>query len=82
MQTLSYFGDFIVGAAANKDASRYALCVEPPAFANTLVILDANFNEIYQDDIGCLGVTFSADGNTLYPGWRVPWECPKLNPRT
>jgi hypothetical protein len=66
VQKLSYFGAYVVWLAANKDASRYALCLEPPAFAATLAILDSSFNMIYQDQGGCIGMTFSADGKTLY----------------
>ena len=66
VQKLSYFGSYVMWLAANNDASRYALCLEPPGFANTLAILDSNFNEIYQDEDGCIGMTFSADGKALY----------------
>ena len=66
IQTLAYFDSYIDALAANKDASRYAICLEPAGYANILLILDSNFNEIYQDEAGCLGMTFSADGNTLY----------------
>ncbi len=66
VQKLSYFGTYVFGLAANNDASRYALCLEPPAFAATLAILDSSFDVIYQDQGGCIGMTFSADGKTLY----------------
>ena len=66
VQKLSYFGSYIMWLAANKEASRYALCLEPAGFANTLAILDSSFNLIYQDEGGCIGMTFSADGQTLY----------------
>jgi hypothetical protein len=66
VQVLSYFGAYVMWLAANNDASRYAVCLEPPAFADTLAILDSSFNVIYQDEGGCLGMIFSADGKTLY----------------
>ena len=66
MQKLSYFGNYIVWLAANIDASRYAICMEPPGFTDILLVLDSSFDEIYQDENGCLGMTFSADGKTLY----------------
>src|SRR6267378_3580678 len=44
VQKLSYFGTYVFGLAANNDASRYALCLEPPAFAATLAILDSSFD--------------------------------------
>jgi hypothetical protein len=56
------FGDYIFGLAANKNADRYAICVNP----SSLVVLDASFDEIYQDVTGCIRVAFSADGSTLY----------------
>jgi hypothetical protein len=65
-QRLSYFGSYIDGVAANNNASRYALCVEPAGYAPLLLILDSSLNELYQDQAGCLGMTFSADGSTLY----------------
>ena len=65
LQHMTY-GGYIDALAANKDASRYAVCVEPAGFAPALIILDSSFNELYQDIYGCLGMTFSADGNTLY----------------
>lgn len=65
LQQLAY-GGYILGLAANRDASRYAVCVEPAGFADSLVVLDSSFNEIYQDEAGCIGITFSVDGNTLY----------------
>ncbi|MGB8493377.1 MAG: IPT/TIG domain-containing protein [Candidatus Acidiferrum sp.] len=65
LQQLAY-GGYILGLAANKDASRYAVCAEPAGLADFLIILDSNFNEIYQDAAGCIGIAFSADGNTLY----------------
>ncbi len=65
VQQLAY-GGYIDGLAANKDASRYAICVEPAGLAAILIILDSSFNEIYQDELGCRGVAFSSDGNTLY----------------
>ena len=54
------FGTFVNFLAINKDASRYAIC------AGELIILDSAFDEIYQDGQGCLGMTFSGDGQTLY----------------
>jgi hypothetical protein len=65
LQHMTY-GGYIDALAANKDASRYAVCVEPAGIAPYLIILDSSFDEIYQDEAGCLGMTFSADGNTLY----------------
>jgi hypothetical protein len=65
LQNMTY-GGYIDALAANMDASRYAVCVEPGGFAPALLILDSSFNEIYQDIAGCRGMTFSADGNTLY----------------
>jgi hypothetical protein len=58
------FGGYIYSLAANNNASRYAVCFA--ITTQTLVILDSNFNQIYQDQNGCLGMTFSADGNSLY----------------
>ena len=58
------FGGYIYSLAANNNASRYAVCFGE--VSQTLVILDSNFNQIYQDQNGCLGMTFSADGNSLY----------------
>jgi len=55
------FDWYISGVAVNKDASRYAVCV-----LSTLTLLDSSFNVVFQDQSGCLGMTFSADGNTLY----------------
>jgi hypothetical protein len=66
VQKLSYFGVYVTWLAANKDASRYALCLASPGFAATLAILDSSFDVIYQDQGGCIGMTFSADGETLY----------------
>jgi hypothetical protein len=60
------FGGYIYGLAANKNANRFAICVTPAGFASILVILDSSYNEIYQDESGCLGMAFSSDGNTLY----------------
>jgi hypothetical protein len=58
------FGGYIMGLAANNNASRYAVCVETAG--RVLIILDSSFNQLYQDEAGCPGMTFSADGNTLY----------------
>jgi hypothetical protein len=55
------FGWYIYSVAANRDGSRYAVCA-----GSTLTVLDASFNAVFQDQSGCLGITFSADGNTLY----------------
>lgn len=60
------FGGYIMGLAANKSASRFAICVEPAGFANILVILDSSYNEIYQDEAGCGAMAFNQDGATLY----------------
>lgn len=60
------FGGYILGLAANNNASRYAICAEPAGFGGFLIILDSSFNEIYQDQSGCIGVAFSTDGSTLY----------------
>ena len=65
LQQLSY-GGYIDSLAANNNSSRYAVCVEPAGFGPYLLILDSSFNEIYQDELGCFGMTFSPDGNTLY----------------
>jgi len=62
--TFGYEGDevpLIYSLAVNKDASRYALCT-----ATGLLILDPSFNQIYQDQRGCLGMTFGAGGLNLY----------------
>ena len=66
VQKRAYFNAYIMALAANKDASRYAICAEPPGFAPALIVLDSTFNELYQGIAGCLGLAFSADGNTLY----------------
>lgn len=61
------FQGYIYGLAANRDASRYAVCVQSPGSVQTLVVLDSSFDEIFQDDLNpCLGMTFSADGTKLY----------------
>lgn len=60
------FGGYIDALAANKDGSRYAVCVEPAGIAPSFVILDSSFNELYQDEEGCRGMTTSPDGNFLY----------------
>ncbi|MHB1023624.1 MAG: IPT/TIG domain-containing protein [Acidobacteriaceae bacterium] len=60
------YGGYIEGLAANSNASRYAICVEIPGISLNLVILDSKFNQIYQSQGDCRGLTFSADGKTLY----------------
>lgn len=60
------FGGYITGLAASSGANHYAICVEPAGLADLLVILDSSFNEVYQDQSGCRGMAFSADGKTLY----------------
>ncbi len=65
VQQLAY-GGYILALAVNKDASRYAVCVEEAGYGPYLVVLDASFNEIFQDQAGCIGMAFSQDGNTLY----------------
>jgi hypothetical protein len=60
------FGGYIDALAANIDGSRYAVCVEPAGVGPYLVILDSTFDEIYQDQEGCIGITFSGDGQSLY----------------
>lgn len=60
LQQFSFFGAYIIGLAANNNASRYAIC------AGGLIVMDGSFNEIYQDEANCIGMTFSADGNVLY----------------
>jgi hypothetical protein len=47
-------------AAANQ-GQHYAVCMD-----GTLVILDAAFDEIYQDQEGCFDIVAGADGHTLY----------------
>ena len=54
------FGGYIDSVAVNRDASRYAVCA-----SGALTLLDASFNVVFHDG-GCMGVTFSADGGTLY----------------
>jgi len=65
LQALGY-GGYIMGLAANQDGSRYAICAAPAGFGGFLIILDSSFNEIYQDEAGCLAMIFSPDGKTLY----------------
>lgn len=61
------FNGYIYSLAANNDASRYAVCVQVPGAEQDLVVLDATFDEIYQDDLhSCLGLAFSSDGSKLY----------------
>jgi hypothetical protein len=61
------FGGYIVGLAANNNGSRYAVCVQIPGYGNpNFVILDSAYDQIYQDSDGCVGMTFSADGQKLY----------------
>ncbi len=61
------FQGYIYSLAANRDASRYAVCAQTPGSYQTLVILNSTFDEIFQDNVsGCLGITFSADGTKLY----------------
>lgn len=60
LQQSSFFGAYITSLAANNNASRYGIC------AGGLIVLDGSFNEVYQDEGNCIGMTFSADGNTLY----------------
>jgi hypothetical protein len=50
---------------ANKDGSRYAICVTPDGNQD-LIILDSSFNPIYQDQGECRGMIFSGDGQSLY----------------
>ncbi len=66
LHTFSLFDSYIYQLAANKNADRFAICATPAGFASILVILDSSYNEIYQDESGCLGMAFSSDGNTLY----------------
>jgi hypothetical protein len=65
--------EFSVSAvAAGKGGNRYAICAGEVGYSPSLIILDSNFDPIYQglfqNDIDsiCIGMTFSADGNTLY----------------
>lgn len=60
------YGSYIEALAANKDGSRYAVCVEPAGYGPYLLILDSTFDEVYQDQAGCIGMTFSGDGQSLY----------------
>ncbi len=60
------FGGYILALAANKDASRFAVCVEPAGYAPGLVIMDSSLNQLYEDEAGCYAITISADGSTLY----------------
>jgi hypothetical protein len=74
-----YLASGMVSAVAvNKGGSRYAICASSDSgYTPSLIILDANFDVIYQrviyvnngtnvSDYACSGITFSADGNTLY----------------
>ena len=60
------FGGYIYALGANTNASRYAVCVAVPGYGPYLVVLDSGFNQLYQDQQGCLGMKFSADGGSLY----------------
>jgi len=66
LHTFGLFDSYIMGVAANNTASRFAICVEPAGAGELLVVLDASYNEIYQDESGCAAMAFSRDGNTLY----------------
>ncbi len=52
--------------AANNNASRFAICVQPAGYGGFLLILDSSLNLLYQDGEGCTGMVFSADGSSLY----------------
>lgn len=65
LQQTQYNG-FVAGLAINKDASRSAVCIYQPNQGNYLTIQDGSYNQIYQDDIGCGGMAFSGDGQSLY----------------
>lgn len=56
--------------AAASGGQRYAICAGPVGYTPTVHILDANFNELYEDPLYtsgiCYGMTFSPDGGTLY----------------
>lgn len=60
------FGGYISALGANANASRYAVCVAVPGYGPYLVVLDSGFNQLYQDQQGCVGMQFSADGRSLY----------------
>jgi hypothetical protein len=62
----SGYGGYIDALAVNKDGSRYAVCVEVPGFGPYLLVLNSSFDEVYQDEDGCIGMTFSGDGQSLY----------------
>ncbi len=60
------YGGYIYSLAINNDGSKFAACVDPAGYSPSLVILDSSFDEIYQDQMGCQGMVFSADGTKLY----------------
>ena len=60
------FGGYIDALGANTNASRYAVCVAVPGYGPYLMVMDSGFNQLYQDQQGCLGMKFSADGGYLY----------------
>ena len=60
------YGGYIEAVAINNDASKFAVCAEPAGAGQILLILDSSFDEVYQDEAGCLGMIFSGDGETLY----------------
>jgi hypothetical protein len=70
-------GGMVSAVAVNRGGSRYAICASDVAgYTPSLMILDANFDVIYQrvtfeggtdvNYFACYGIFFSADGNTLY----------------
>lgn len=59
-------GGYIFGVAANKDASRYAVCVAPAGIAQSLLVFDNSLNQLFQEQTDCERMAFSADGQTLY----------------
>ena len=61
------FGTNIDAVAAGKGGNRYAVCSQ-----SYLSVLDSSFDVIYQDERGCLGVTFSPDGQSIYRDVSTP----------
>ncbi|MGD0098604.1 MAG: Ig-like domain repeat protein [Terracidiphilus sp.] len=64
-------GGMVTYAATASGSTRYAICASTDSgYAPNLHILDGSFNEIYTGPFAttqlCYGMTFSADGQTLY----------------
>jgi len=54
------FQGYVYGLASNKDASRYAVCVQIPGAAQDLVIPNSSFEEISQNGLTARFTTIAA----------------------